>query len=98
MCQRKVAYEITNFMPSLKKIVADGIDWDARIPTLKASLEYIKYQAGIDLPTSFVQAQLDSFGAHGVDYKSEPVRYLLKGDTPDPKLSALRRTDHDRTR
>jgi 6-phosphogluconate dehydrogenase len=80
LCKTQVAEEVKRCQPSLKKIVLRGIEADAHVPCLSATLEYLKYIGGTDLPTSFTEAQLDSFGAHGYDLKSEPVRYLMKGN------------------
>lgn len=79
LCKPQIADEIKRCWPSLKEIVIQSIKVDARVPCLGATLEYLKYIGGVDLPTSFTEAQLDSFGAHGYDLKSEAVRHLLKG-------------------
>lgn len=44
---------------------------DANIPSLSASLEYYKYSGFTDLPTQFMEAELDYFGFHMYDVKSE---------------------------
>ncbi|KAL1678609.1 6-phosphogluconate dehydrogenase [Schizophyllum commune] len=51
----------------LKNVVTKGVDWDAVIPALSASLEYVKYVGNTELPTQFQEAQMDLFGAHGYD-------------------------------
>ena len=79
LCKPQIAEEVKRYRPSLKKIVLQGIELDAHVPCLSATLEYLKYIGGVDLPTSFTEAQLDCFGAHGYDLKSEPVRHLMKG-------------------
>lgn len=79
LCRSQIAAEVKKYWSSLKIIVLDGLRVDAHLPCLSATLEYLKYIGGTDLPTSFTEAQLDSFGAHGFDLKSEPVRHLLKG-------------------
>lgn len=79
LCKPQIAEKVKAFRPALKKIVLQGIEADAHVPCLSATLEYLKYIGGTDLPTSFTEAQLDSFGAHGYDLKSEPVRHLVKG-------------------
>lgn len=80
LCKRLIAAEVQKCQSSLKKIVLQGIELGAHVPCLSATLEYVKYIGSTDLPTSFTEAQLDSFGAHGYDLKSEPVRHLLKGE------------------
>ena len=79
LCKSRIAEEVRKYRPSLKKIVLQGIELDAHVPCLSATLEYLKYIGGVDLPTSFTEAQLDCFGAHGYDLKTEPVRHLMKG-------------------
>lgn len=85
LCRPAVADDVKKNWASLKDVVVDGARTDAHVPCLSASLEYLKYVGGTDLPTSFIQAQLDSFGAHGFDLKSEPVRHLQKGKIDDVK-------------
>lgn len=87
LCAPLIAQEARDHQPFLKKIVLQSITADAHVPCLSATLEYLKYMSSTDLPTSFTEAQLDSFGAHGYDLKSEAVRHLLKGE-----FSALERT------
>lgn len=48
-------------------------------PALSASLEYFKYCAGKHLPSMFMEAQLDYFGAHSYDLKSEGAGEVKKG-------------------
>jgi 6-phosphogluconate dehydrogenase len=55
-----------NFEP-LKEIVLKGIEWDQYVPAMSASLEYIKYVGGGLLPTQFMEADMDFFGAHAYD-------------------------------
>lgn len=80
LCRPQIAQDVKRCQPALKKIVLRSIESDARVPCLSGTLEYLKYIGGVDLPTSFTEAQLDCFGAHGYDLKSEPVRHLLKGE------------------
>ena len=41
------------------------------IPSLSATLEYVKYQSSTDLPASMYEAQLDYFGKHMYDKRGE---------------------------
>jgi 6-phosphogluconate dehydrogenase len=67
--------------PHLKKIVLRAIEVDACVPSLSATLEWLKYSSSTDLPTQFMEAQLDYFGAHNYDLKSEPIKEgVQKGD------------------
>ncbi|KAI0763361.1 6-phosphogluconate dehydrogenase decarboxylating [Trametes elegans] len=74
-----VAEEIKRTLPSLRKVVKDGLEWNAHIPTLSASLEYFKYCGGKHLPSQFMEAELDYFGAHSYDLKSEGEGEVKKG-------------------
>jgi 6-phosphogluconate dehydrogenase len=58
-------------LPSLKNTVAKAVESDAYIPALAATLEYLKYSGATNLPTSFQEAQLDYFGEHMYDLKSQ---------------------------
>ncbi|KAH0613693.1 uncharacterized protein H6S33_005579 [Morchella sextelata] len=75
----KIASEIQRTMPALKKVVMRATEWDAHIPSMSASLEYFKYCAGKHLPAMFMEAQLDYFGAHSYDLKSEGAGEVKKG-------------------
>lgn len=68
----RVAKELKSNFPSLKKVVTMGVQSNAIIPSLSASLEYLKYSVNTILPTQFYEAQLDYFGKHMFDLKSEP--------------------------
>lgn len=62
-------------MPALRHIVLWGLERDACVPTLSASLEWIKYIGARTLPTMFMEAELDWFGAHKFDrWYSETAR------------------------
>ncbi|KAI9688657.1 MAG: hypothetical protein M1822_001014 [Bathelium mastoideum] len=55
-----------NFQP-LKEVVLKATEWDNYVPSLSASLEYIKYEGGTMLPTQYMEAEMDYFGAHAYD-------------------------------
>ena len=64
---------------SLKRIVAKGVQENAVVPSMSATLEWLKYSGNLDLPTQFYEAELDYFGKHMYDSK-----HLDKGpDHPD---------------
>lgn len=69
----RIAKELSSNFPALKEVVAKGVESNAIIPSLSASLEYLKYSVNTVLPTQFYEAQLDFFGKHMFDLKSEPV-------------------------
>lgn len=66
-----IAGELGKTMASFRELVVDAVRLDAYVPALSASLEYLKYSVSTDLPTSFQEAQLDFFGNHMYDLKSE---------------------------
>lgn len=68
-----VAQELKDAFPALKEVVAKGVDHNAIIPSLSATLEFLKYSTSTVLPTQFYEAQLDYFGKHMFDLKSEPI-------------------------
>jgi len=55
---------------SLKKIVLKGVEKNAIIPSMSATLEYLKYSGNLELPTQFYEAELDYFGKHMYDSKT----------------------------
>lgn len=69
----RVAREFKNVFPALKEIVARGVEYNSVIPSLSATLEFLKYSTSMVLPTQFYEAQLDYFGKHMFDLKSEPL-------------------------
>ncbi|KDQ57038.1 hypothetical protein JAAARDRAFT_688159 [Jaapia argillacea MUCL 33604] len=74
-----VAKEVKRTIPALSRVVQRGLEFNTHIPTLSASLEYYKYCAGLHLPTQFMEAQLDYFGAHSFDLKEEGAGEVKKG-------------------
>jgi 6-phosphogluconate dehydrogenase len=64
-----VADELKAGFESLKKVVVKGTIGNAVIPALSATLEYLKYEGNVDLPTQFYEAELDYFGKHMYDSK-----------------------------
>lgn len=63
----EVASQLSKGYQPLKEIVLKGTEWDNYVPALSASLEYIKYCGGKQLPTQFMEAQWDFFGWHSYD-------------------------------
>jgi 6-phosphogluconate dehydrogenase len=55
-----------NYLP-LKEVVMSAMEWDNYVPSMSASLEYLKYEGGTLLPTKFMEAEMDYFGAHAYD-------------------------------
>lgn len=69
----RVAQELKNVFPALKEIVKKAVEHNAIVPSLSATLEFLKYSTNTILPTQFYEAQLDYFGKHMFDLKSEPA-------------------------
>jgi len=74
-----VGEEVRRTFPQLRSVVGRASEWNAHIPTLSASVEYMKYCAGKHLPSEFMEAELDYFGAHSYDLKSEGAGEVRKG-------------------
>jgi 6-phosphogluconate dehydrogenase len=72
----EVASELNNQYVGLRSVVLKGTESDAYIPSLSASLEYLKYEASKLLPTQFMEAELDFFGHHNYD------RRRIRGEDP----------------
>lgn len=68
-----IAKELSSNFAALKRVVAMGVQTNAIMPSLSASLEYLKYSVNTVLPTQFSEAQMDYFGKHMFDLKSEPA-------------------------
>ena len=74
-----IAEELKRNFPSLKSIVTASVATNAIIPSLSATLEYLKYSASTELPTGFYEAQLDYFGKHMFDQKGEQAELPTTG-------------------
>ncbi|KAL8923217.1 MAG: hypothetical protein Q9172_003236 [Xanthocarpia lactea] len=68
---KRVARELHDAFPALKEVVVKGMEHNAIVPSLSATLEFLKYSTNTILPTQFYEAQLDYFGKHMFDLKSE---------------------------
>ena len=66
-----------NFEP-LKDIVLCATVADHYVPALSATLEYLKYVGGTCIPTKFMEAEMDYFGAHSYNKPRVP------GEDPGP--------------
>ncbi|EME83725.1 uncharacterized protein MYCFIDRAFT_85077 [Pseudocercospora fijiensis CIRAD86] len=71
-----IAHDLRKSFPSLKNVVVKATEADHVVPSLSATLEYLKFMTSTDLPTSFQEAQLDYFGRHMFDVKGEDVEGL----------------------
>ncbi|KAL1581695.1 hypothetical protein WHR41_09525 [Cladosporium halotolerans] len=68
----EVSAELHKHYQALQEIVLRGVEWHAYVPSLSASLEYIKYTGGTMLATQFMEAEMDFFGAHNFDRPGVP--------------------------
>ena len=75
----RVTEEISNNFVSLKKVVTKGIETNSIIPSISATLEFLKFSTNTILPTQFYEAQMDYFGKHMFDLKSEPAGEPVTG-------------------
>lgn len=64
---QQVSTELQQNYIALKDVVIKGTETDHYLPALSATLEYIKYIGGTKLPTQFMEAEMDYFGAHSYD-------------------------------
>ncbi|KAF2124591.1 6-phosphogluconate dehydrogenase C-terminal domain-like protein [Dothidotthia symphoricarpi CBS 119687] len=74
----RVAEDVRNCFPSLRRIIAKSVETDQVVPALSATLEYFKVITGTDLPTAFYEAELDYFGSHMFDLKSDKSAQVKK--------------------
>ncbi|KAJ5983846.1 hypothetical protein N7481_005945 [Penicillium waksmanii] len=74
----EVSRELHRNFDDLKTIIIEGTQSDQYMPALSATLEYLKYEGGLELPTKFMEAQMDYFGAHCYNKPGIP------GEDPGP--------------
>ncbi|SLM35280.1 6-phosphogluconate dehydrogenase [Lasallia pustulata] len=77
--EHKIAEELKKGFGPLKKVVFKGVEANAVIPSLSATLEYLKYSGNTILPTSFYEAELDYFGKHMFDLTSDAAGKPVTG-------------------
>ena len=70
LSNREIGEVLQDLYPVLKGVLLRCLEADQVVPSISASLEYLKYSSSTDLPTSFMAAELDYFGAHNYDLKS----------------------------
>lgn len=73
-----VSTELHNTFGALKDIVIEGTKADQYMPAISATLDYLKYEGGLMLPTKFMEAQMDYFGAHSYNKPG------VAGEDPGP--------------
>ncbi|KAH9904730.1 6-phosphogluconate dehydrogenase [Xylariomycetidae sp. FL2044] len=75
----EVGRELAKNFGAAKQVVLKAVAADLFVPTLAQTLEWYKYETSEDLPTQFMEAQLDYFGQHMFDRKDDPLRGAVKG-------------------
>ncbi|KAI0408207.1 6-phosphogluconate dehydrogenase [Xylaria palmicola] len=63
-----------------KEVVLKAVEADLFVPAISQTLEYYKYETSTNLPTQFMEAQLDYFGSHMYEEKGDPMRGVEKGE------------------
>lgn len=74
----EVAAELHRNYEPLKEIILKTTEINGYAPAMSATLEYLKYESGTMLPTKFMEAQMDYFGAHAYNKPGVP------GEDPGP--------------
>ncbi|KAI1376518.1 6-phosphogluconate dehydrogenase [Hypoxylon crocopeplum] len=73
LANAEVGRELARNFQAVKKVVLKAVEADLFVPAVSQSLEYYKYETSTQLPTQFMEAQLDYFGQHMFDTKDDPV-------------------------
>lgn len=79
LANQEIASELSRAYKPLKNVVLKAIEADAYVPALSASLEYYKYSSSTELPTQFMEAELDYFGEHNYEKWDEGPGKPQKG-------------------
>jgi len=80
LLMQPVIDELKRGLPPLKMVVLKAVEANANVPALSATLEWIKYIGREELPLQFMEAELDLFGTHSFDLKSESAEGIKKGE------------------
>lgn len=68
----EISRDLHDNFAALKEVVLRCTEFDACIPSLSASLEYLKYESSTMMPTQFMEAEMDYFGAHSYNKPGQP--------------------------
>ncbi|KAI1312820.1 6-phosphogluconate dehydrogenase [Xylaria venustula] len=77
---QEIEKDLTANFQHIKKVVLKAIEADLFVPSISQTLEYYKYETSVHLPTQFMEAQLDYFGSHMYEAKTDPMRGPEKGE------------------
>lgn len=72
LSNEEVSKELERHVSDVKQVVLKAVEADEFVPSISQSLEFFKYSTATDLPTQFMEAQLDYFGEHMFDRKEGP--------------------------
>jgi len=72
LSNKEIGNELSKHFAALKNVVIKSIEADMYVPSISQSLEFYKYSSSTELPTQFMEAELDYFGAHMFDLKDGP--------------------------
>jgi 6-phosphogluconate dehydrogenase len=75
----EVGDELEKHVADLKSVVLEAIEADTFIPAMSQTLEWFKYETSTELPTQFMEAQLDYFGEHMFETKGHASSVPEKG-------------------
>lgn len=68
----RVGQELQQNYAAIKDVVIAGTSFDQYLPAISSTLEYMKYVGGTKLPTQFMEAEMDYFGAHSYNKPGVP--------------------------
>ncbi|CAG9992101.1 unnamed protein product [Clonostachys byssicola] len=71
--------ELSRSFDSTKNVVLKAVEGNMIIPAISQSLEYYKYSTHTELPTQFMEAELDYFGHHNFDIRGHGPGEAKKG-------------------
>ncbi|KAI1338964.1 6-phosphogluconate dehydrogenase [Xylariaceae sp. FL0016] len=90
----EVGEELGRMYPAVKQVVVRAVESDLFVPAISQTLEYYKYETSTQLPTQFMEAQLDYFGQHMFDRTDDPVGGPTKGKHHFEWKPAKETSDH----
>jgi len=79
LLDERVASELGRRCAALKAVVLQATENDAVVSSLSASLSWLKAWGNERLPTSFQESEMDAFGHHNYDLRSEDAPDAVKG-------------------
>ncbi|KAJ5012161.1 6-phosphogluconate dehydrogenase, decarboxylating [Colletotrichum sp. SAR 10_99] len=71
LSNHEVGNDLSCNFSATKEVILKAVQADLCVPALSQSLEYYKYSTSNELPTQFMEAELDYFGKHMFDKKED---------------------------